>query len=410
MPNYISVKDQGFFEPFQALGHGIASALGLVQHSKDQEQQAAQFKQTHDLDQAKFDVTKPLTQAEAEKAQLALRDQRIANQLKSIDWNAQTKAVTDASANPLTGNPFSSISPGDIDKLKFHQLPATAQQSMLANVNKDAVKGSEISHDEVAKAFNLRKYNQGLAVPPDDVPGFSVDKFTSKTPDGPVDYESNSSNVATPIPNADGQPSGFVKIGKEVKPAATSRALSDGDKALASNTAELRTNLQELKKVVKDYGSTEVGFPAWASSNSKGAASGKTSNEASALLKSLAYRAAISYAKVVDPATAAREGEVESAKKFAIPMGPMTPDSVTLTAIDSILDELDRRESENASLREQQGLPNISLSPKVTAPKSADAPKPIQPDLPIFSTQEEVKKHKGKGPFIWGPTGARLES
>jgi hypothetical protein len=52
------------------------------------------------------------------------------------------------------------------------------------------------------------------------------------------------------------------------------------------------------------------------------------------VLDSTPYKLAITYAKIVDPASVAREGEVEAAKKFLIPLGPTVPTSIAKAHID----------------------------------------------------------------------------
>jgi hypothetical protein len=69
--------------------------------------------------------------------------------------------------------------------------------------------------------------------------------------------------------------------------------------------------------------------------------------EAVAKLKSLPYQIAIAYAKIVDPASVAREGEVAAAQKYLIPSGwTMTgkvSNDVTLAAIKSQRSDLGNR-------------------------------------------------------------------
>lgn len=77
--------------------------------------------------------------------------------------------------------------------------------------------------------------------------------------------------------------------------------------------------------------------------------------EKSADLSNAAYKLAIAYAKIVDPESVAREGEVEAAKKYAIPMGIATDDKTTLRAIDNYIKEISQRQKIRKRLK-LQGL------------------------------------------------------
>lgn len=102
--------------------------------------------------------------------------------------------------------------------------------------------------------------------------------------------------------------------------------LEQGDKTFMINAAEYRTQLDGLEKTINEYGTAEVMSP-------KGAAD----------LNQAGYKLAILYAKIVDPQSVAREGEVEAAKKYIIPLGPGTRSSTALAALKNQRDEIARR-------------------------------------------------------------------
>jgi hypothetical protein len=91
---------------------------------------------------------------------------------------------------------------------------------------------------------------------------------------------------------------------------AKGKELTQADFAFESNIREAYRMADELENSVKKYGNFETVDP-----------------EGSATLKQIPYLFAVSLAKVLDPGSVAREGEVEAARKFAIPMGT-TPVSV----------------------------------------------------------------------------------
>jgi hypothetical protein len=72
----------------------------------------------------------------------------------------------------------------------------------------------------------------------------------------------------------------------------------------------------KLEKLIGKFGNFEV-------MNSK----------ASAQLESASYQLAINYAKIVDPASVAREGEVAAAQKYLIPLGLGTRNSKSIEAV-----------------------------------------------------------------------------
>ncbi|RPJ31420.1 MAG: hypothetical protein EHM35_12180 [Planctomycetaceae bacterium] len=99
----------------------------------------------------------------------------------------------------------------------------------------------------------------------------------------------------------------------------TTGKLSEGDKTFRNVAPEYARMLDEYEALVNRFGNTETqyfGDP-----------------EAAAKLGSLPYQMAIAYAKLVDPASVAREGEVTAAKKYLIPSGWHVPNEVTLKAI-----------------------------------------------------------------------------
>lgn len=167
--------------------------------------------------------------------------------------------------------------------------------------------------------------------------------------------------------------------------------MSEGDKALAVNIPELRYNLRQLRGIVKDYGTFEAPVPFGMGSNKKGTDSGKTSVEASSALAATAYKVAVEYAKLVDPATAAREGEVAAAQKYLLPIGQnykgaTANNEAALSQIDEMLKEIERRADAVQGLQQnrvkQTSLPAVSLfslsPPSKHAGGTGNVPSPSQ--------------------------------
>jgi hypothetical protein len=83
---------------------------------------------------------------------------------------------------------------------------------------------------------------------------------------------------------------------------------------------------KQLEDTVKEYGTFEA-YDA----------------EGSARLGQLPYQLAIAYAKIVDPSSVAREGEVTAAQKYLIPTGFFKRNDTALAAIRNLRDDLQER-------------------------------------------------------------------
>jgi hypothetical protein len=138
----------------------------------------------------------------------------------------------------------------------------------------------------------------------------------------PIQVESSVTPEGITVIRADGK----VDIIPPVKQ--PNQPLTEADKAFMSNVSEYRTSLAELNNAIDKYGTSEFLDP-----------------KGSVLLDSIPYKVAIMYAKIVDPGSVAREGEVAAAKKYLIPLGVGVRPSVAKAAIENQLAEIERRTS-----------------------------------------------------------------
>jgi hypothetical protein len=83
---------------------------------------------------------------------------------------------------------------------------------------------------------------------------------------------------------------------------------------------------KQLTDAIEKYGTFEMADP-----------------EGSAKLGQLPYQLAIAYAKTVDPTSVAREGEVDAAKKYLIPIGIGTRNETALSAAKSFKEDIEER-------------------------------------------------------------------
>jgi hypothetical protein len=113
--------------------------------------------------------------------------------------------------------------------------------------------------------------------------------------------------------------------GKTIKP-------SDAEKSFHSNVDSALKALDDLEATVKKSGNWEsalVGDP-----------------KSAADLDSLPYLIAVNAAKILDPATAAREGEVEAGRKFLIKLGFTTPNAVSYESIKTLRNQIKTKAQE----------------------------------------------------------------
>lgn len=116
---------------------------------------------------------------------------------------------------------------------------------------------------------------------------------------------------------------------EKAQQAGPGKNLQLADQTFIQNIKEYQEQLKQLKEIIKEYGTWEF-----------------SSNVGAAALGQLPYKMAITYAKIVDPQSVAREGEVEAARKYVIPTGLFTRNPTALAAIQSQEDELRRRAEE----------------------------------------------------------------
>lgn len=150
--------------------------------------------------------------------------------------------------------------------------------------------------------------------------------------------------------------------------------LTEADKAFMSNVAEYQYSVQDLKDTIQKFGTSEF-------LDAKG----------SVKLNSLPYKLAIMYAKIADPGSVAREGEVEAAKKFLIPTGILARKESALAAIDEQMKEISRRSSQYEQITGRR-IPGVQQmqQPSVGSPEAAKIKALFQSGK--ISKQEAVKQ------------------
>jgi len=149
------------------------------------------------------------------------------------------------------------------------------------------------------------------------------------------------------------------------------KELSAADLAFESNASAALRYADEFENTVRKYGTFEVGSP-----------------EGSAKLGQLPYQMAIAYAKIVDPSSVAREGEVAAAQKYIIPTGLLTRNDTALNAISNFRNDILNRTSEYSRISGRQ----------INIPKPTDYTKQYQPQAQ--ATQPQAQKPQQARPVI----------
>ena len=138
----------------------------------------------------------------------------------------------------------------------------------------------------------------------------------------------------------------MVKNGSKVKDVKSEDIAFDVNIDVANNM------INQLEETIKDQGTYANQF---------------TQPEAAATFESIPYKLAITYAKIVDPNSVARESEVDAAKKYLIPLGLMTTDAKALAALKQMRETI----ADYAKARTRVSGRPMPASTKADSPQSA---------------------------------------
>lgn len=173
--------------------------------------------------------------------------------------------------------------------------------------------------------------------------GKSMMKLDAPAPvPGSMGYEVHEVNGLGSIvkDKATGKPLSGSEIIAQTKPDVKP---SEAEIAFDTNISVGKEKIKELRDVVARKGTWETRF-----GDSKDAAT----------LSQLPYQLAILTAKIVDPSSVAREGEVAAAQKFLIPMGFTADKNVALAAIDNLEKTYNQYEKGRSSAQGKTVLPS----------------------------------------------------
>lgn len=180
--------------------------------------------------------------------------------------------------------------------------------------------------------------------------GINADGSPSYTPvygDGRTGYEKRDvPEYGTQWFQVSTDPRTGQRVEKPVDPPDAEGAIPKGDRVAVSNLRAMIRQLDQLEGTVRNYGTVEYGGPFSGVKDMFWNVNGQLPSEASAILSSTPYKLAIEYAKVVDPDSVAREGEVAAAQKYMLKLGLFSGQASALAGISEMRKEILERAKE----------------------------------------------------------------
>ncbi len=426
MPQYVPLSQQGFYEPFQALGHGIATALGLVQNSQQMKQQQKQFDAEQALKQKQFDLMAPQATAAGESAQVDAAAKKRSDFLQHFD--AQGALVRPLLTAPdRAGLPTEGLDPQAaqqyVEQTPFEQLPSDTQRFVHAQVQQEAGKQGvgAIDPSEVIQAYRQKQYSR---IAPGLPPGMQVTGGKIALPGaGEVNYQANGEGGA-PLLEPKEQATIAGGLNKEATAAyknyfdshesyrqmllqvqaadlkpATGNATAAEDVSIMNlylNTIDPRIRLtpnstEDLKHHVESLPSK------WRIAANKlvGGSGSLTGPERHELLEA-AYRNSLGHhqSAMEQAGVISDSGKALGAGNFSIGIKPkVNPPSPPAGF------------GHETPSRTVSGAPHGGGDSSQPGTSAGPASSGITPTL---WTQQDFYNHKGKGSFIWGPTGQKM--
>jgi len=217
------------------------------------------------------------------------------------------------------------------EKLQSQRLDASAKQDEVAYARQLALQKTKFNQ---ARALAEMKYGhwEDRSVP-------SASKAVDTTPEGDA-------SIIKLSPGSDQMPeSEKPKTQRVFVPNKQERKVNP---SVAKTNVQFKTNARvalaaanELEETVKEYGNFE---------------SVLGNQKAKAKLESAQYQLAINYAKIVDPESVAKEGEVVAAQKYMIPMGLGVRNAQTLENIKMYKQRIAQYLKERARAAKEEGI------------------------------------------------------
>lgn len=362
---YISPLPAGYMEAATSGGRAMAAGISSMGDSiAGAIKQYGQNKEERDFLDQKFEMAAPTLEKYKD---IAKDDPRLQ---KLVDGLGKFSSMSNTQKKAYLNNAEFAIAQVDKEQLQKYQREQDAMKMDLAK-QQALFEGARLANDTARTNAEIKRMQEtfrpsGSMV---DVPGMGrvpmvmtspnsaqiVPTAKPQQPDSPLAQLMADRDLLA----ARGDKEGAATIQRKID-AETNKVqpkLEQSEKTFMANAQEYLAQLNELESVVKSHGNFEMGFGTDAGIN------------ASAKLSSLPYKMAITYSKIVDPQSVAREGEVEMTKENVIPMGFGVSNDKTLAAIKNQRDEIKRRIEQFNALNAEK------LEGKQT-PKDTAAPTP----------------------------------
>jgi len=224
MPQYVSLAQQGFFEPFQALGKSAMAAAGLLQQQSQFAKEQALKEQQQKFAQDQFNqTTLPRAKIDIDEAALNARQKKAADVLNNHDFNESLGPVVKSMADSgVAGTPIEpdtagldpqaaaqfrattpiKLKPVDLNSTAWEDLGPDLQRFAVGQVNAKAEKtgAGEISRGAVAQAYRAQQIAQYTPRIPG---GMTPVSLKANMAGQPTEYEyratdTNGGPIATP--------------------------------------------------------------------------------------------------------------------------------------------------------------------------------------------------------------------
>ena len=237
-----------------------------------------------------------------------------------------------------------------------NSLETARESKRLEQLRRDQL-AQQSDQDRIANARALQFHQDSLTQQANEMVGRMADSSADRDLRLQMHNEQMAVKGSPLMPPATMQvPGGLVvDLGngkREFHPAAAAKPPSDADVSFDTNLSSAKTGLDQLEETINRSGTWESRFG---------------NPEDAARLGSLPYTLAIQTAKILDPASVAREGEVDAAKKYVIPIGIMTDKKTALAALANHRKLLGDYEAKRA--KAQGGV--RASAPPATPPASA---------------------------------------
>lgn len=206
MPQYVSLGQQGFFEPFQAMGRNMAALANVLQGQGQQDIEKKRLAFEQDKAQKEFDLNQPLVKAKINEAEIAARAAKKNEFLQNLNLGEAMRpvltptpeeraqfpgqelghGVVDYAPPPTTGlDPQSkemveksfkwtprwrSVNLQDLD---LDNLPEHHQRFAIEKVNEQAEKAGvgPISPEDISQSVRMKRWMKtGPQIPAGGVP------------------------------------------------------------------------------------------------------------------------------------------------------------------------------------------------------------------------------------------------